>query len=46
MIRILEQNIKKERINFLKSGLDKYLVVENLVRDYPKPQWFKGSRFR
>jgi len=46
MIRTLEQNIERERSNFLKSSLNKYLIDKNLVKDYSKPLWFKGSRYR
>ncbi len=46
MITILEQDIKKKRLTFLKSDLNKYLVEENQTTEYPKRIWFKGSRYR
>ena len=42
----LEQNKKKNGSNFLKSTLNKYLVDKNQIVKYPRPLWFKGSRYR
>ena len=47
MIKILKQDIEiKKRSNFLKSDLNKYLVDNNQIREYPNRIWFKGSRCR
>ena len=47
MITILKQDFdKKKRSNFLKSDLNKYLVDNNKIREYPNRIWFKGSRYR
>ena len=47
MITILKQDFdKKNRSNFLKSHLNKYLVDKNQIREYPNRIWFKGSRYR
>ena len=47
MITILKEGFDKiKRSNFLKSDLNKYLVVNNFIREYPKRVWFKGSRYR
>ncbi len=45
MNKILKQGIK-ERSNFLISDLNKYLDDKNLITEYPKLKWFKGSRSR
>ena len=45
MNKILEQGIKK-RSDFLITDLNKYLTDENLIGEYPKLKWFKGSRSR
>ena len=42
----LEKNTKNNSSNFLKSDLNKYLVDKNQIAEYPKPLWFKGSRYR
>ena len=42
----LEKNTKNNSSNFLKSDLNKYLVDKNQIGEYPKPLWFKGSRYR
>ena len=46
MITTLEQAVKNKRSNFLKSNLDKYLVDNQQIKEYPKRIWFKGSRYR
>ena len=46
MNTILEQNKKMNRSNFLKSDLNKYLLDINEIVKYPRPLWFKGSRYR
>ena len=46
MFKILEQETKKKRSNLLKSDLNKYFVDKNQIAEYPKPLWFKGSRYR
>ncbi len=47
MIKNLNQDFdKKKRSNFLKSGLNKYLVDNNQNREYQNRIWFKGSRYR
>jgi len=47
MIKILKQDFeKKNRSNFLKSDLNKYLADNNQTREYPNRIWFKGSRCR
>ena len=47
MDTILKQDLNNEdRLTSLKSGLNKYLIGKNQIRDYPKPIWFKGSRYR
>ena len=47
MITILKQDFdKKKRTNFLKLGLNKYLIDKNLIGEYPNRIWFKGSRYR
>ena len=47
MITILKQGFdKKKRSNFIKSDLNKYLVDNNEIREYPNRMWFKGSRCR
>ena len=45
MIQILEKETKK-RSNFFKSDLNKYLINENQIMEYPKRIWFKGCRYR
>ena len=47
MIAILKQDFdKKERSNFFKSDLNKYLIDKYKVKEYPNRIWFKGSRYR
>ena len=47
MTTILKQDFdKKKRSNFLKSDLNKYLVDNKELREYPNRIWFKGSRYR
>ena len=46
MNTILEKNKKMNRSNFLKSDLNKYLLDINQIAKYPRPLWFKGSRYR
>ena len=43
---LLKQNTNNNRSNFLKSDLNKYLVDKDNIREYLKPLWFKGSRYR
>ena len=43
---LLKQNTNNNRSNFLKSDFNKYLVDKNQIPEYPKPLWFKGSRYR
>ena len=43
---ILEKNKQKNRSNFLKADLNKYQVDKNKIAKYPRPLWFKGSRYR
>ncbi len=45
MIPTIEEDIKK-RSTLLRSDLNKYLVDKNLIEQYPKRIWFKGSRNR
>ncbi len=42
----LKVKTKKNSSNFLESDLNKYLVDKDNIRDYLKPLWFKGSRYR
>ena len=46
MITILEKDINKRKLSFLKSDPNKYLVDKNQITEYPIRLWFKGSRFR
>ena len=46
MITSLEQDIKKESSNFLKSDLNKYFVDRSKINECTKSLWFKGSRYR
>ncbi len=46
MISLLEQDINKKISNLLKSDFNKYLDNKNQIKEYPKPLWFKGSRYR
>ncbi len=46
MSKILEQEIKNKRANFLETDLKKYFVDKNKITKYSNCLWFKGSRFR
>ena len=46
MITNLEHDLKKNRSYFIKLDLNKYSVDKNKMKEYPKPLWFKGSRYR
>ena len=46
MITNLDQDIKKQRQNLLRSGLINKSVEKNQITKYSKHIWFKGSRFR
>ncbi len=37
---------KKKIPNFLESDFEEYLIDKNQITEYPKRNWFKGSRYR
>ena len=46
MIISLQQLIKRERSNSLKTDLKEFLVDKVHITEDSKRVWFKGSRFR